>query len=101
MSGTQGNQSIQSIISISRPGSGYVVGQPFTFDPDLTWVAHSHGDAATLRIFKEDPSNTLDQIEVFNGPPFNNTGTATGTAFNAGDGTSVQVNIFSGVVTIL
>lgn len=101
MSGTTVNESIQSVISISRPGSGYVVGQPFAFDPDLTWVAHSHGDAATLRIFKEDPNNTLDQIEVFNGPPFNNTGTATGTAFKAGDGTSVQVNIFTGVVTIL
>ena len=101
MSGTGNAEGILSVISISRPGSGYVVGQPFTFDPDLTWVAHSHGDAATLRIFKEDPNNTLDQVEIFNGPPFNNTGTATGNAFNAGDGTAVQVNIFTGQVTIL
>jgi len=102
MNATAGNnQSIVSIDSVTRPGSGYVLGQPFSIDPALTWVASAHGDAATLRIFKEDPSNPADQIEIFNGPPFNNTGTATGNAFNAGDGTSVQVNIFTGQVTIL
>jgi hypothetical protein len=101
MSAASGNQSIASIDSVTRPGSGYVVGQPFSVDPALTWVASAHGDAATLRIFKEDPGNPADQIEIFNGPPFNNSGTATGNAFKAGDGTAVQVNIFTGQVTIL
>lgn len=101
MGGTGLNESVISIDSISRPGSGYTVGAPFSISTDLTWIAHSHGDAATLRIFKEDNLNPGDQVEVFNGPPFNNGPTATGNAFRAGDGTSVQVNIFTNTITIL
>lgn len=106
-SGTVGLVNISSIGVAALPsgilngGSGYQIGDVVQIDAQITYVANSHGDAAQFRLFIEDPSNPGQQVEVFNGGVWNTGPTATNTAFRAGDGTAVQVDIFNNTVTII
>tara|TARA_R110002072_G_scaffold91305_6_gene203698 strand:+ start:4048 stop:7674 length:3627 start_codon:yes stop_codon:yes gene_type:complete len=83
---------------VTYGGTGYSVGDTFNIDANATYVATSHGDVASFRMFKENVAGT-NQVEIFNGPPWNNAGN--NTTFQAGDGTAVQVDIFNDTVTIV
>ena len=83
---------------VTYGGIGYSVGDTFNIDANATYVATSHGDVASFRMFKENVAGT-NQVEIFNGPPWNNAGN--NTTFQAGDGTAVQVDIFNDTVTIV
>jgi len=91
---------VQSINSINAGGKNYSVGDNVTLSAANTWVAQTHGDASSFRMFKENAAGT-NQVEIFNGAPWNTGGTGTNTAFRAGDGTAVQVDIFNDTVTII
>ena len=99
MSGVPGG-TVVSIDSINTGGKNYTVGDNVTISAANTYVASTHGDNSQLRMFKENAAGT-DQVEVFNGAPWNTSGTGTNTAFKAGDGTAVQVDIFNDTVTII
>ena len=99
MSGVPGG-TVVSIDSINTGGKNYTVGDNVTLSAAQTWVASTHGDKSQLRMFKENSAGT-DQVEIFNGAPWNTSGTGTNTAFRAGDGTAVQVDIFNDTVTII
>jgi len=77
-----------------QPGSGYQVNDTLSIDGPGTAYANTHGDAAGVRIFREDPSNPGSHIEVGIDP-------ATGRALKAGDGTSVQIDLFNNTVTVV
>jgi|TARA_R110001632_G_scaffold57685_5_gene140888 hypothetical protein len=76
------------------PGTGYQVGDLLTVDGPGTAYANTHGDAAAIRIFREDPANPGSHIEVGINP-------ATGRTLQAGDGTSIQVDLFNNTVTVV
>ena len=81
------------------------------WNPNLTGQNFAAGDVLTINTVMGVPGNATitltssdindDQAEIFNGPPYNNTGSLTNTAFVAGDGTAVRINIFTGAVQIV
>tara|TARA_R100001463_G_scaffold2822_5_gene11692 strand:- start:49738 stop:52395 length:2658 start_codon:yes stop_codon:yes gene_type:complete len=79
--------------TVQQPGENYQVGDQIEFDGDNTWVANAHGDASIMRIFREDPSNPGSHIEVGIG--------TNGQAISAGDGTSVEIDLFNNTVTVV
>ena len=80
--------------SIEIAGTGYTVGEQIEIDGDNSWAAHAHGDACEMRVFREDPSNPGQHIEVGINP-------STGKALRAGDGSAVQIDLFNNTVTIV
>jgi hypothetical protein len=77
-----------------RAGSGYQINDILTLDGDGTAYARTHGDAVGIRIFREDPSNPGSHIEIGIDP-------TTGRSIVAGDGTSVQIDLFNNTVTVV
>ncbi len=77
-----------------RAGSGYQVGDTLTLDGNGTAFARTHGDAVGMRIFREDPSTPGSHIEIGIDP-------TTGRSIVAGDGTSVQIDLFNNTVTVV
>ena len=77
-----------------RAGSGYAVGNVLALDGNGTAFARTHGDSTGLRIFREDPSNPGSHIEIGIDPTTNR-------SIVAGDGTSVQIDLFNNTVTVV
>ena len=77
-----------------RAGSGYQIGDILALDGDGTAYARTHGDAVGIRIFREDPSTPGSHIEIGIDP-------TTGRSIVAGDGTSVQIDLFNNTVTVV
>ena len=88
------------VFAIIDPGSGYTVGDILLISAEDTFVANTHGDKSTFRMFRQITAGG-NQEEIYNGPPFNNTGSANGSAFQAGDGTGVEVDLFTGTIVIV
>ena len=86
---------IQSAIPWNlKPGTGYQVNDILSIDGAGTAYANTHGDAAGIRVFREDPASPGNHIEVGIDPN-------TGRALKAGDGTSIQVDLFNNTVTVI
>ena len=88
------------VLAIIDTGSGYTVGDILLISAEDTFVANTHGDKSTFRMFRQIPAGG-NQEEIFNGAPFNTTGSANGRAFQAGDGTGVEVDLFTGTIVIV
>ena len=88
-------------LAVIEPGAGYAIGDFLAISAEETWVANTHGDAATFRMFREKDDGS-NQEEIFNGAPFNtNPSTSTNQTFQAGDGTGVEIDLYNGTINIV
>lgn len=77
-----------------HPGSGYQVNDLLTLDGNNTAHARTHGDAAGMRVFREDPLTPGSHIEIGIDPN-------TGRSLVVGDGTEIQIDLFNNTVTVV
>ena len=88
------------VFSIIDKGSGYSVGDSLFVSALDTYVANTHGDVGSFRMFRENNAGN-NQEEIFNGGVFDISGTGNNKCFNAGDGTGVEVDLFNGTIVIV
>ena len=95
---TSGGACVASLVTVTvnNGGRGYTPGDVLTIDNGGCSASAGPGDG-TVTVTNVG----TNQEEIYNGGPFNTTGSATGNCFRAGDGTAVRVNVFTGGIEIL
>ena len=88
------------VLAVEDPGSGYSVGDILFVSALDTYVANTHGDRGSFRMFHENAAGT-NQEEIFNGGVFDPTNVGNDQCFTAGDGTGVEVDLFNGTIVIV
>ena len=88
------------VLAVEDPGSGYSVGDILFVSALDTYVANTHGDRGSFRMFHENAAGT-NQEEIFNGGVFDPTNVGNGECFTAGDGTGVEVDLFNGTIVVV
>ena len=82
-------------VTINNGGRGYTPGDVLTIDNGACSGSGAGDGTVTIT------NVGTNQEEIYNGGPFNTTGSATGNCFRAGDGTAVRVNVFTGAIEIV
>ena len=82
-------------VTINNGGRGYTPGDVLTIDNGACSGSGPGDGTVTIT------NVGTNQEEIYNGGPFNTTGSATGNCFRAGDGTAVRVNVFTGAIEIV